>query len=413
MPSTPAAISQAAFTSVDIDVSIPSYRTCAPGETFQRVSPFFAQLGITRLSRQTGLDAIGIPVWSAFAPNAKAIVIAQGKGVDDVSARTSAAMEAIERSVATRPACTTITSSLADIEARGEKADSLAPLVASGRTLLKADETTQWVEGRDLVSDTPILLPFEAVHLDRTCETERYWQSSDGLASGNTRTEAVLHGLLERVERDALTLWQMMPLPKRYARRLDPNSLRDEPDLADLLDRIEASGLDLALFDITSDLQIACISAILGPKTRTGPSPVRHVEVTLGCGCALSPLSAASRAITEAAQSRMTFIAGARDDLLPQMFADSVSDETLQAFNAPLSTSLAEVPEHAATNAGQALENLIETLVSHRITRLYAVDLAPEWLPASVVKVIVPQLENPDGDRRQRFGMRALSKALA
>lgn len=398
---------------VEPDVSIPSYRTCTPSETFERVSPFFACLGITRLSRQTGLDAIGIPVWSAFAPNAKAIVIAQGKGVDDASARTSAAMEAIERSVATRPACPVIISSLADIEARGAKADSLAPLVASGRSLLNSDETIQWVEGRDLTSGTPILLPFEAVHLDRTGETERYWQSSDGLASGNTRTEAVLHGLLERVERDALTLWQMLPLPKRYARRIDPDSLRGEPDLAQLLDRIAAAGLELALFDITSDLQIACISAILGPKVRVGPSPVRHVEVTLGCGCALSPLVAVSRAITEAAQSRMTFIAGARDDLLPQMFADSVSDETLQAFNAPPSASLASIPELAAANAGQALERLIGTLVSHRITRLYAVDLQPDWLPASVVKVIAPQLENPDGDRRQRFGMRALSKALA
>ncbi|WP_246659095.1 YcaO-like family protein [Rhizobium sp. FY34] len=394
-------------------MSIPSYRTCTPGETLQRVSPFFARLGITRLSRQTGLDSIGIPVWSAYAPNARAIVIAQGKGIDDMAARTSAAMEAIERSVATRPACPVTTTSLAEIEAAGGKADALTCLVASGHGPLSAHDVSDWVKARDLTSGAPIFLPFEAVHLDRTGETKRFWQSSDGLASGNTKSEAVLHGLLERVERDALTLWQVMPMPRRYGARIDPDSLRAEPELSTLLDLIAAADLELALFDITSDLQIACITAILAPKARSGPSPLRHVEVTLGCGCALSPLVAASRAITEAAQSRMTFIAGARDDLLPQMFAQTVSDETLQAFDAPFSVALHTLPSLEAAEATEALERLVAHLAQKRITRLYAVDLAPDWLPVSVVKVIAPQLENPDGDRRQRFGMRALSKALA
>ncbi len=243
-------------------MAIGSYRICSAGETLQRVSPFLLRLGITRLSSQTGLDRIGIPVWCAFAPNARAIVIAQGKGLTDEAAKTSAAMEAIERSVATRPSCTVITTSLADLQARGLRHDTLQSLLALRKQPLTETEHIDWVEGRDLLTDEPVWLPFEAVHLDRTQDDRRYWQSSDGLASGNTRDEAVFHGLMERVERDALTLWQIASPARRHARRLDV-SLIDEPELCEMLQRIARADLEIALFDITSDVGIATIVALL------------------------------------------------------------------------------------------------------------------------------------------------------
>lgn len=407
-----ARISRAAFWSAEPGVAIGSYRICSAGETLQRVSPFLLRLGITRLSSQTGLDRIGIPVWCAFAPNARAIVIAQGKGLTDEAAKTSAAMEAIERSVATRPSCAVITTSLADLKARGLRHDTLQSLLALRKPPLTETEHIDWVEGRDLLTDDPVWLPFEAVHLDRTQDDRRYWQSSDGLASGNTPDEAVFHGLMERVERDALTLWQIASPARRHARRLDL-SLIEEPELCEMLKRIAHADLEIALFDITSDVGIATIVALLAPKHRPAVSPVRHVEVTLGCGAALQPELAASRAISEAVQSRMTFIGGARDDLLPDLFEQTVSAETMKAFAAEAHVALADMPRHAATTAQQGLDHLVRRLAQHSITRLYAVDLAPDWLPAAVAKVIVPQLENPDGDRRQRFGMRALSRALS
>ncbi|WP_234906041.1 YcaO-like family protein [Affinirhizobium pseudoryzae] len=393
-------------------MAIASYRLCSAGETLQRVSPFLLRLGITRLSSQTGLDKIGIPVWCAFAPNARAIVIAQGKGLTDEAAKTSAAMEAIERSVATRPSCTVISASLADLQARGQRHDTLQSLLALCKQPLTETEAIDWVEGRDLVTGDPVWLPFEAVHLDRTEDDRRYWQSSDGLASGNTRDEALFHGLMERVERDALTLWQVASPARRHARRLDPAQIA-EPELCQMLERIARADLDIALFDITSDLGLACIVAILAPGHRPAVPPVRHVEVTLGCGAALQPELAASRAISEAVQSRMTFIGGARDDLLPDLFEQTVSAETLQAFAAEPHVALADLPRHAAETATEGLAFLVRHLAERSVTRLYAVDLAPDWLPAAVAKVIVPQLENPDGDRRQRFGMRALSRALS
>ncbi|MGO7164408.1 hypothetical protein ACCS78_35420, partial [Rhizobium johnstonii] len=75
----------------------------SPRETLSRVEPLLAGFGITRVARHTGLDDIGIPVWCAYAPNSRSIVIAQGKGLTDLDAKVSTVMEALERAVAGEP----------------------------------------------------------------------------------------------------------------------------------------------------------------------------------------------------------------------------------------------------------------------------------------------------------------------
>ncbi len=55
---------------------------------------------------------------------------------------------------------------------------------------------------------------------------------------------------------------------------------------------------------------------------------------------------------------------------------------------------------------------VVQALEGAGIDRLYAVDMTPDWLPAAVIKVFAPQLENPDGERHRRYGARALSKAF-
>jgi ribosomal protein S12 methylthiotransferase accessory factor len=91
---------------------------------------------------------------------------------------------------------------------------------------LFADERVAWVEAVDLIAGGRIWLPFDAVEFNRTRIHPRYWQSSDGLASGNNATEAILHGLLERIERDALALWTVTSGRRRFARRIDTDHLK-------------------------------------------------------------------------------------------------------------------------------------------------------------------------------------------
>ncbi|WP_246661787.1 MULTISPECIES: YcaO-like family protein [unclassified Rhizobium] len=374
-----------------------------------RVWPYLGRLGITRVGRQTELDRIGIPVWCAYAPNSRAIVIAQGKGLDDVSAKTSAVMEAIERSVATQPYCSTLMASQNELAASGHATDCLEDLLAIGAQPIETMEQIRWSQAHDLAKNASIFVPFEAIHLDRTHVSPRFWVSSDGLASGNTWHEAVLHGLLERVERDACVLWNIGDPACRHARRIDPHSIEDE-GIREMLEKIFSADFDLALFDVTSDLAVASIVALLRPKGDDGS--LRYVDLTMGAGASLSPDVAAARAISEAVQSRMTFIAGARDDLVQELFSGRADPDHLQSFQARCTTNLNELPTMSATSAQDALDQLVETLLECGVDQLYAIELAPEWLPASVAKVFAPQLEHPDGDRRIRLGSRALSKGF-
>lgn len=331
--------------------------------------------------------------------------------MDDEAAKTSAAMEAVERAVATNPACQLHVARRQTLEASGHSTNTLDSLLSPHAKPVSQSEEINWTRAQHLLTGHEVWLPFDAVHLDRTVTSPRYWQSSDGLASGNKRDEAVLHGLLERVERDALTLWQITPAAKRYASSIDTNAIA-EPILRSALDKISRAGLDIVLFDITTDLGIPCIVAIMGPQNRRNTRCIRHVDVTYGAGASTSPAIAAIRAITEAAQSRMTFIAGARDDLRPNVFSQHADLVTVAALDTCPSKKLTDLPSLSAESTEVSLQLVLEQLYNCNIQELYAVDLAPEWLPASVVKVIAPQLENPDGERHRRLGSRALSKAL-
>ena len=271
-------------------------------------------------------------------------------------------------------------------------------------------ETIKWAKALDLTNHQPVWVPFDAVSFDRTVANPRFWHSSDGLASGNSWEEAVLHGLLERVERDALTLWAVSSTQQSISKRIDPASL-DDSELQDMLRRIDAADLEIALFDLTTDLGISCISALLGPKNRSD-SQLRHVDITLGAGASLFPQIAASRAISETVQSRMTFIAGARDDFVPSTFTQPADRKTLVAFEAPFNQSIANMPVLDVRNTEDALARLVTHLKDLGIDELFAIDITPDWLPINVAKVMAPQLENPDGDRKQRFGSRALLRSL-
>ncbi len=368
-------------------------------------------MGITRLSRQTDLDCVGLPVWCAFTPNSRSLVIAQGKGLEDIDAKASAAMEALERAVAGEPVTVTTVSSARELRRRGDHAEPLDCLVASGERVLSEDEVLVWSLATELLCDRPIHVPQDAALLDRT-RRNRFWMSSDGLASGNTLEEAMFHGILERIERDAHVLWQIVGDDKRHACCVDPRSFSDAA-LSGLVDRIEAAGLVLKLFDITSDIAIPCYTALVAPSAVTGKVPLRFVEVTGGSGAHPWGVRAAIRAVTEALQSRLTYIGGARDDVWPELFTTPLPAQTRHAFlAAPASVSTAAVARPAG-NISVLLRELLARLRSSGIGSVIALPLTPANLPFAVVKIFIPDLENPEGNRLHRFGKRALARAIS
>lgn len=392
-----------------------SSRTCSDRavsaeETWARIEPLLRPHGITRMARMTGLDRIGIPVWNAIMPNARSLAVSQGKGVTDMDAKVSAAMEGLERAIAGSPWPHGILTSAQALAAEGRPALLLPELTAAQAADLQPQDMTTWTEAEELGTGRVILVPFAAAALDCVLpDSDRYWQSSDGLASGNTSLEARFHGLMERVERDAECLFHFLGPAERAATVLDHRVFADNV-LEDLLARIEDAGLRPMLFDMTSDIGIPVILCHIGPSDISTRRHVTAVEIVGGAGAHPDPARAAIRAVTEAAQSRITFISGTRDDIDDRLYRQPPAAWIREAFELPARARPNWRPPPAGLRA--MLDHTLDRLEAVSAGPVIAVRLSDPALPVTVEKIIVPRLENPPGHRLRPFGARALLRAV-
>jgi ribosomal protein S12 methylthiotransferase accessory factor len=102
--------------------------------------------------------------------------------------------------------------------------------------------------------------------------------------------------------------------------------------------------------------------------------------------------------LTEAAQTRLTYIAGIRDDLLPTEYAEPPNAEIVDALLDALRResephALRDVPSFPADDLGQDLRWVLERLRAAGISRVVAVDLTRPDFGIPVVRVAIPGLE--------------------
>jgi ribosomal protein S12 methylthiotransferase accessory factor len=390
-----------------------SDRVVCATDTVARMRQRFTHFGITRLADVTGLDKIGIPVWMAVRPNSKTLAVSQGKGLNEPAAQASAVMEAAEIATAERFPVATRVATMHELAAEGAQVNPLHALLARGHQPPPPSEPLRWVEGYDLLRNDRVWVPADAVSLDATDPSgrrTRYWQSSDGLASGNILIEAVVHGLLERVERDASALWLFRPDEEVSDRCVDPASLDDEA-VEGLARQIDKAGFQLRLFDISSDVGVPVMFAIIAPKPDGFEQHWKHFDLASGSGAHPSPSRAAIRAITEAAQSRVTSITGARDDFDPNLYGVTSKADLMAYFRAaPLQQNRPEeIPRDPAENLLFITERLRATGIGSAIVVPF--DTGIEGF--AVAKVLVPELEHPPGNRQKNYGRRALKLIMA
>jgi ribosomal protein S12 methylthiotransferase accessory factor len=129
-----------------------------------------------------------------------------------------------------------------------------------------------------------------------------------------------------------------------------------------------------------------------------------------GFGCSLSPAHAVVRALTEAAQSRVTDIQGARDDLLrPDDPGDAGAHGRRPRFmpkdrwdvDLPAQTqSLADIADRSSGDLAYDVRVLLDAIERERLGPVIAVDVSPLEIPVSVVRVVAPQFETAVVDGR-------------
>ena len=142
-----------------------------------------------------------------------------------------------------------------------------------------------WIEGRNLMSDDGIWMPYEMVHLDYTLPLPTghgcFVPSSNGLASGNHIFEAMSHGICEVVERDATTLWHLLDSDEQEQTRVDLSSVTD-PSCRELLEKYRNAGVLVAVWETTSDVGIP---SFLCRVLQEAPPPYHDYRPASGMGC--------------------------------------------------------------------------------------------------------------------------------
>ncbi|WPZ33478.1 YcaO-like family protein [Thalassobaculum sp. OXR-137] len=390
-------------------------RACSPRETIERVMPLLPVFGITRVANVTGLDTIGIPVVMVTRPNARSVSVSQGKGATLDAAKASGLMEAIEIHHAEHILAPLLLGSYNELRFRETVVD-VTSMALSTRKDLTATARLLWIQGYELVTGDPVWVPYEAVHTDfRTPFPEGsgyFLCTSNGLASGNTIEEAICHGLSEVIERDCLALWRLRSREDRDRCELDLSTVTD-PHCRALLDRYAAAGVPVRAWNLTSEIGVPVFNVWI-PTPPTGmPISVSGFD---GHGCHPFAHIALSRALSEAAQGRLTMIAGVRDDIDPTYY-DERPDETpvvppvAETRSAPPPVSYGDVPSLQGRSSRALIERMVERLSAIGLEQVIVVDLTRAEFNIPVARVIVPGLEGNPNARLYRPGRRALRAA--
>lgn len=365
-----------------------THRVRSPEETWEGLRDVLPKVGVTRVADVTGLDRIGIPVWQAVRPASRSLSVSQGKGATPAAARASAVMESIELWHAED------LSHLARVilsprEMRYDNPIPLASLRWTFQPPQAAAVPLPWVRARCFRGGPDGWLPLDMLELDFTepaaLPLRLFHRTSNGLASGNCVEEAVLHGVCELVERHAVRLAGEDPARKVP---LAEDSI-DVPWLREPIDRIRAAGCKLALWDVTGDLGL--------PVALVDLAAPDIPNVWRGSGCHPDPAVALSRAVTEAAQSRLTYISGARDDL-PYFGGEELAHRLFDDFREPeAERTLEDLPDLSTASVATDLDAVVEHLAA-RGFETYWVDLARPEIGVPVATVFIPGLrDKPHG----------------
>ncbi|SEH00212.1 ribosomal protein S12 methylthiotransferase accessory factor [Nonomuraea solani] len=362
-------------------------------------------IGVSRVADITGLDVLGFPVFLAIRPEAEelGLCVHSGKGTTPAQAWMSAAMEAVEhhwaegRHHADRIRRLPIRSMLGRDDVLDLK--SLTPY--AGRKI-DLDRPYGWTEVRHLGDGHVRWAPAEAVfHPLHGQEFYLYGTETCGLAVGATEEEAILHGLCEVVEHDARALFHMA----RRAPMIEIGSLRAEAPAWRYIEAMRRAGLEVAVYDLTTDLGVCVIGC-----TIADPGSDNALLINNGYCCHPDKRRALLGALLEAAQSRLGFISGSRDDLdekaerllLWPTYADRRAHLD-NVFDSPDGS----VPWTAVADGG----DLLGALAAAGYPDAYMTSLAPPGYPVHVVRVLVPHLQ-PLVRKGVRLGPRALRRSL-
>ncbi len=294
-----------------------AYRLRSPEETFaalrDQISPITGI--VRRLEPLAGRDDPLRPVYAAIVPappsddHAKDFFLpGWGRGRTQAEARASALCEAIERysgmAHGDEPLVRARAADLGEGAIHPRELLGYSDAQYQNRTELNArmierrhaipepfDDRAEiaWAPAWSLARPERRYLPAAYCYnrFPRPEEARFFPQDSNGQAAGSCLEEAILHGLFELVERDAVALWWYNRAPRP---KVDLQSFEDRY-FDEVYGRYESMGLPVWVLDITSDVGVPAFTAVACDADAR--------RLTVGFGCHLDAKVAVERALTE------------------------------------------------------------------------------------------------------------------
>jgi ribosomal protein S12 methylthiotransferase accessory factor len=376
-----------------------THRTRSPEDTYEIIRDLVGPAGITRVADITGLDRLGIPVFSCIRPDAAegAISVYNGKGATGIAARVSAIMEGLERYSAELHDRNPVISTYGQISHE-------YPAVYPSDLILPAqsdpNEPVPWISSYDIMNNQEVMVPAQAVFhpLPRTMG-RLVRTNTNGIASGNTLEEAVFHGLCEVIERDAWSLAEAANHGGPVITDIENETING------LLNRFTDAGVEVTLRDISSDIGLPTVAAVADDVTLRDPT-----LLCIGMGTHAVPEIAVLRALTEAAQSRATQIHGAREDTQEGHMKRQIGYDRTKRLNKKWFANGQEITisDMYAFRSDDFLEDItytLDQLSNSGIESVIITDLTRPEIGVPVVRVVIPGLEHYAMDR-DRIGDR-------
>ena len=394
-----------------------SLRSQPASQTLAIAQRLMPRLGVSHCFDATPLDHLGLPVFMSVRPGGSTVRVHSGKGMVLDDARVGALMEAVEYAACESASGICVVQRLRLLQLKQQWPKGLGIIDFAPRLGMAVgpDATLAAVECEILGTRRSTLLPAELVLMPAPKQPGRrlFASSSNGLASGNTLNEATLHALLEVVERDTVAM--------HIARdESQPVVLASLPaPFSDLRVGWKRRGVHLLVRHLPNALGLPCFEAALHDPT-ADPSLV----LARGWGLHFDRQIALSRAICEAAQSRLAVIlsqhgempgaAEMAERLKPPADPEKTAQLLGRIKKVARRVRFETLPDLPAPAIGVALQRLLGLLASAGLgpvfrRRLYFNNDPSALAGLHVVKVVVARSETPVG-QHPRIGPRLFAR---
>jgi ribosomal protein S12 methylthiotransferase accessory factor len=359
-----------------------THRSKPPVETYQDIAGLMDPVGVTDLVDISRFDRLGIPVACAKRPRAAigGTRMHPGKGLNELQAEVSAMMGAVERYSAEYRGETMEYTSYEELGI----ARSVDPVDLILPEELEFGEKIHWTAGWDLLADEEVYVPSNAVFFPYNSlgmARSLFRGDPNGLAGGNDIEEAILYGLLEVIERDALSEAEAAgELGTRLEVDVDGEARR-------MIDCYEANGIAIHLWLIEGRTGLPVVAAAADDQITKDPA-----MLVIGSAAHPSPDVAVISALTEVARSRASLLTGGAKSAVRSMVMEKAGYERMKRINRAWFAragegALSALPDLSTSSIDGDIAVALNAVSAHS-DRVCVCDLTRTTVP--VVRVVVP-----------------------